>query len=153
VPQGSVISPILANIVLHELDKHIEEIIKGKFEKGNQRGRNKEYQELTNYLRGNFDKIEERKKALKKSRLLSSRDNNDPNFRRLLYVRYADDFVVLITGNKKDTQNIRSQIDEYLKVYCGLTLNLEKSTINILSKGFMFLGAYCKKINKIVLFC
>jgi len=146
VPQGSVISPILANIVLHELDKHIEEIIKGKFEKGNQRGRNKEYQELTNYLRGNFDKIEERKKALKKSRLLSSRDNNDPNFRRLLYVRYADDFVVLITGNKKDTQNIRSQIDEYLKVYCGLTLNLEKSTINILSKGFMFLGAYCKKL-------
>lgn len=44
-PQGSVFSPLLANIVLDEFDKQIDKI-KTTFDKGNKRTRNKEYDRL-----------------------------------------------------------------------------------------------------------
>jgi Reverse transcriptase (RNA-dependent DNA polymerase)/Type II intron maturase len=146
VPQGSVISPLLANIVLHELDTYVENTIKNQFEKGKVRARNKEYQKLTNFLRGNYDKMEERRKAYLRSRQIPSIDTKDPNFRRLKYIRYADDFIILIIGNKKEAYKIRSEIEIFLKGDCGLTLNLEKTTINTLTKGFNFLGAHCRKL-------
>jgi retron-type reverse transcriptase len=48
-PQGSVLSPLLANIVLDELDKKIEDI-ENKFNKGKKRARNKEYDKLTSRI-------------------------------------------------------------------------------------------------------
>jgi hypothetical protein len=77
-------------------------------------------------------------------------DMQDPNFRRLFYIRYADDFVILIAGPKNDALLIRSQIKDFLKKSCDLELNLDKSVISHITKeGFSFLGAQCIKANMI----
>lgn len=62
-----------------------------------------------------------------------------------MYVRYADDFVVLILGNRKDALGIRDKINTFLKENLGLDLNLEKTIVSPNSAGFQFLGALCRK--------
>nr|NP_943705.1 putative reverse transcriptase and intron maturase [Chara vulgaris]AAP92210.1 putative reverse transcriptase and intron maturase [Chara vulgaris] len=63
----------------------------------------------------------------------------DPNFRRLSYVRYADDFVIGITGPKTDAIEIRDLISTFLSTL-GLELNKEKTKISHIDSGFFFLG-------------
>lgn len=62
-----------------------------------------------------------------------------------MYVRYADDFVVLILGNRKDALGIRDKINTFLKENLGLDLNLEKTIVSPNSAGFQSLGALCRK--------
>jgi retron-type reverse transcriptase len=139
-PQGSVLSPLLSNIVLHELDAYMETLRKS-FNRGRTRQRNPEYNKLE-IRRRRSDDPEIRKQALINMRKLNAYNPLDPNFRRLLYVRYADDFVILIIGSSKDAENIRARVKSGLANKCGLSLNLEKTVIsNIQREGFNFLGA------------
>ena len=72
----------------------------------------------------------------------------DPNFKRLNYIRYADDFVVLVIGSLKETNFIRNNIKDYLKANCGLELNMEKTvTSNIANEEWNFLGGAISKIR------
>lgn len=57
----------------------------------------------------------------------------DPNFRRLSYIRYADDFVVLIYGTRNEVEKIRAEIQSFLEQACGLELNVDKTLITYLS--------------------
>jgi len=139
-PQGSVLSPLLSNIVLHELDTYMEEL-KKSFNRGRIRQRNSEYNKLELKRRRSEDPAV-RKEALIAMRKLNAYNPQDPNFKRMLYVRYADDFVVLVIGSLKDAEHIRARIKGVLANKCGLTLNLEKTEINNIQKeGFNFLGA------------
>lgn len=151
-PQGSVISPLLANIVLNKLDKYLEEDLKPNFEIGAKRSRNKEYDRLSSIRRtSNLHRTtpEERRAALEKMRTMSKLNMQDPNFKRLMYVRYADDFVILVSGTRSDALLIRDKVEVFLKTECGLTLNLEKTIVSSLRRGFNFLGAQCiKRDNK-----
>lgn len=91
-PQGSIISPILANIYLHELDIYIEKL-KTNYEKGVVANRNPHYRKLE-YLRSKANKANDFElgvKYLKEMQRIKSRLPNDPRFRRIYYVRYADD--------------------------------------------------------------
>jgi retron-type reverse transcriptase len=91
-PQGSIISPILSNIYLHELDVYIQQL-KISYDKGTKAARNPEYRKIE-HLRGKATKIKDfdlATKHLKEMQKLKARLPNDPNFRRLNYVRYADD--------------------------------------------------------------
>jgi group II intron reverse transcriptase/maturase len=145
-PQGSVLSPLLSNIVLHELDSYMEDLRKS-FNKGKYRQRNTEYNKLELKRRRTEDP-DIRKECLLAMRKLTAYNPNDPNFRRLLYVRYADDFVVLVIGSHKDAMNIRRRIKDVLSIRCGLSLNLEKTEINnIQEEGFNFLGAWISRAN------
>ena len=73
----------------------------------------------------------------------------DKDYTSVKYVRYADDFVVLVTGSLADAVQIRTQIKEVLDKRCGLELNLEKTEITNLQKdGFKFLGASCNKADR-----
>jgi RNA-directed DNA polymerase len=101
-PQGGIVSPLLANIYLHELDKYIE----------------------TKYL--NFT---EQQRAVRRKR-------GKGNF---LYVRYADDFVVLCNGTKAETQAMKKELGEFLSTM-GLTLSEEKTKVTHITEGFDFLG-------------
>jgi len=143
-PQGSVLSPLLCNIVLHELDQYLENI-KQKFNKGTRRRPNPSYAQLNSkrrYLRNESD----RRKILHEMRKLLTSDPKDPNYKKLKYVRYADDFVVLVIGSHKDALEIRSKIKNFIARECGLTLNLEKTAItNIQKSSFHFLGADCSR--------
>lgn len=56
-----------------------------------------------------------------------------------MYLRYADVFVVLITGNINDAKHIKSIISDIITKKCGLTLH-DKTLITALKEGLMFLG-------------
>lgn len=145
--QGSVLSPLLSNIVLHELDQFMYDL-KKKFHKGAKRRRNPAYVNIISKRRSIRD-LKARKQMLREARKLYSLDQMDPNFKRLKYVRYADDFVVLVIGSYKEAEKIRVQISNLLASKCGLKLNMEKSVItHIQKKGFQFLGASCAKADR-----
>jgi RNA-directed DNA polymerase len=101
-PQGGIVSPLLANIYLHELDRYMES----------------KYLNLTESQR-----YRRRKKGLGNA----------------LYVRYADDFVVLCNGTKAEALAIKQEIGELLRTM-GLTLSEEKTKVTHITEGFDFLG-------------
>jgi len=51
------------------------------------------------------------------------------SFRRLYYIRYADEFIVFVAGSLKDANFVRNNIIDYLRTNCGLELNTDKSAI------------------------
>jgi group II intron reverse transcriptase/maturase len=115
-PQGGTISPLLANIFLNELDKYVEEELIPHHTRGNHRHRNPEYERLTRaMIKAKKQGDIERYKALEKQRReLPSGDPNDPNYRRLRYCRYADDFLLGFIGPKSEALEIKRQLGEFL---------------------------------------
>ena len=92
--------------------------------------------------------IAARNKMLQDMRKLLASDTMDPGFKRLKYVRYADDFVILVIGSKSDAIEIRDRVKQYLLDKCGLSLNIEKTIItNLQTEGFRFLGADCQRAD------
>lgn len=74
----------------------------------------------------------------------------DPNFKRLYYVRYADDFVVGMASSFEEANHVKNNIAEFLKETLELTLNPKKTLISHIEKdGFVFLGTriYRKRVN------
>ncbi|WP_252375294.1 reverse transcriptase domain-containing protein [Escherichia coli] len=65
---------------------------------------------------------------------------NDPNFRRMYYVRYADDFVIGVIGSKKDAEHISRQVRNFITTSLGLEVNEAKTRIRHISEGVNFLG-------------
>ena len=142
--QGSVLSPVLCNIVMHELDLYMQKL-KGSFEKGRTRRRNPAYVNIISKRRSVRD-LKKRKEMLRIARKLHTKDQIDPNFRRLKYVRYADDFVILVLGSRAEAEEIKRKVGMVLMRKCGLEMNTEKTVItHIETQGFRFLGAACNK--------
>jgi len=129
-PQGSIISPILSNIYLHELDKFIERI-KTSYDKGKVEAINPEYRKLE-HLRlkairvKNFDLA---LKYLKEMHKLKARLPNDPGFRRVYYVRYADDWILMVRGPRVDAVKLLENIKILLKDKLKLDLSVTKTKI------------------------
>lgn len=150
-PQGSILSPLLSNIVLNELDKKMNDI-KLSFERGKKRERNKEYDKLTSRIQS-LQKYHPGSPEIKElailRRSLPSLNPIDPNFKRLMYLRYADDFVVMIAGSSDDAKHIKHLIADILTKKCGLELSSDKTLITATKEGFTFLGARCIKVSAI----
>ncbi len=131
VPQGGVVSPILSNLVLDRLDKYVETELIPKHTCG---ARRKSYPPYVLHtvkasrarIKGDLDTAWEHAKAAQK---LPSRDPNDPNFRRLWYVRYADDFLLGYIGPKTEAVKIKQQIAVFLREQLKLKLSDEKTVI------------------------
>jgi group II intron reverse transcriptase/maturase len=155
-PQGGIVSPLLANIYLHELDRYME-IMKKGFDRGVKRRPNPVYAAHTRHISGLRKEIDairdakadgaaiphlrERIKAIEKERrTISSVDQMDTNFRRLQYCRYADDFLVGVIGSKADAREIMANIQQFLDVELNLAVSPEKSGVRDASKGTPFLG-------------
>jgi group II intron reverse transcriptase/maturase len=219
-PQGGIISPLLANIYLHELDQYIDQLCEIKNNKEVKNNINNRYTELNNifnnsklklrhyqekydvtkkYIEENLtnknfsneievifkecfelnrdkeyskllkrciklekliglnksdlyqafkvfeykSKLEENKKiteeAYKERETIRYTENN-PDFERLHYVRYADDFILGYIGTKKGSQEIYDLIVNFIKVNLKLETSKEKSRISFASDGLIFLG-------------
>ena len=123
--------------------------LKNKFDKGKTRAVNKVYHSL-NSVRHKTRNPKLRRANLIKMRQLNPKNTQDPNFRRLLYVRYADDFVILIIGSLREAYSIRRKIRDFLLHKLGLKLNLDKTNICRVREGFAFLGAWLFSAGPVV---
>ena len=156
-PQGSGVSPILANIYLNELDRYMEEY-KSNFDIQTAENRtiSKEYQRITNKLYKRDIKLRkmqfaeqnaDRKavvsdiKSLRKQRLsIPTYPAIDPDYRKVQYNRYADDFVIGVIGSKCDAQKVKDDVKEFLHTRLKLTLSEEKTKITHSSEIVQYLG-------------
>lgn len=151
-PQGGIISPILANIYLDQFDKYMASL-KVQFDRGDKRALNPEYLKLSNRrttLRRKLDRTkdpENRRAIIEQIRELDTvhksipcKDPMDTNFRRLQYVRYADDFIIGIIGGKSDAQAVKQEIGRYIADYLRLELSEEKTLVTKATDKAKFLG-------------
>ena len=83
-------------------------------------------------------------RAITSNSLPARRNPKDPDFRRLYYVRYADDFVLGFIGPKSEAVGIRDEIMEFLAKELELSCNKDKSKLQHSSEPFTFLGARVK---------
>src|ERR1700730_4394678 len=130
-PQGGIISPLLAHIYLNELDRFAEDTLIPAYTKGYRRRNGREYHRLTEHIcsaRRRSDLVEVKRLTLIR-RSMPSMDTHDPDFRRLRYVRYADDFLLGFAGPKNEAEAIRQRLGEFLGEHLKLTLSQEKTLI------------------------
>lgn len=151
-PQGGIISPILANIYLDKLDRYMEEL-KKRFDKGAERAVYPETYELEK-KRGvlakklrNTTSEEEKQVLIEKIREIDRKkltipysDPFDTSFKRLQYVRYADDFLIGVIGSKEDAIAIKEQVKAFIADILKLELSDEKTLITHSEKRARFLG-------------
>ena len=219
-PQGGIISPLLANVYLNELDQFVDKLCESKNNKEvknnvssnyiklsndykNSRIKIKHYQEkyettkkyiVKNLVNKNFSeeieilfkecfkhnenkehsklknkciklermlglhrrdlyqafKIFEYESKIKENIILSETTykeretikctENNPDFERLHYVRYADDFILGHVGTKDGSQEIYDSIVNFIESNLKLEISKEKSKITFGSEGLIFLG-------------
>ena len=142
-PQGGVVSPILSNIYLDRLDKYVENVLIPANTEGALRKRNPTYVRLRS--RRQYHKrmghASLAKDLLKQMQQLPSGDPQDKGYRRLRYVRYADDFVLGYIGSKAEATQIKESLTEFLRDDLKLELSQEKTLItHAASQAAKFLG-------------
>ena len=119
-PQGGVVSPILSNIYLHKLDEFIEQELIPQCTAGASRKDNPEYARMKRRLAGARKKgdraavreLEQQRRGIPRG------DPADPGYRRLTYVRYADDHILglhrpqvrLPSGSRYGSWNLRETL-------------------------------------------
>lgn len=151
-PQGGIVSPILANIYLDKFDKYMK-MYADKFNKGERRKVSSEYRRLNNKktrlakkLKSVTDEsvragmITEIKETLAQTYVTPCHEPMDANYRRIQYVRYADDFLIGVIGSKSECQAIKADIKEFMTDQLGLELSDEKTLITNAKDKAKFLG-------------
>lgn len=118
VPQGGVLSPLLSNIVLNEFDQWLED----------------EY--LSSKARGDRWSWND---SIKRNRPIAMREERQWK-PAVAYCRYADDFVLIVKGNKRHAELIRERCRDVLEGDLKLKLNMEKTHITHINDGITFLG-------------
>jgi hypothetical protein len=131
VPQGSILSPMLSNILLDKLDRFVEIELMPQYNKGKARRKNPAYMSLMNraqHLRKKGQK-EAAQKLKQQAQKLPSNDPQDPDYRRLKYTRYADDFALAFIGPRDEAEAIKQQLRTFLLEELKLNLSEEKTLI------------------------
>jgi group II intron reverse transcriptase/maturase len=147
-PQGGIISPLLANVYLHELDKFVMKL-KAEFDTPNVEKLTPEYRELQNRIRrlsyhigrsngAEKEKLLEEYKPLRKQIMkIPCTSQSD---KKIKYIRYADDFIIGVKGNREDCQWIKSKLSEFIGGTLKMELSADKTLITHSSECARFLG-------------
>ena len=118
VPQGGVISPLLSNIMLNVFDQWLDiKYLSGKARKDRWYWND----------------------CIKRQRATAVRENRQW-LPAVTYCRYADDFVIIVKGNKAHAEVIRDECRAFLEGNLKLTLNMDKTHVTHINDGFVFLG-------------
>jgi group II intron reverse transcriptase/maturase len=130
-PQGGVVSPILSNIYLDKLDKYVEQVLIPAYTKGDMRKTNPFYDALQtrSYRARKKGNKQQAKTLYKQMQKLPRRDPYDPDYRRLRYVRYADDTLFGLAGSREEAEDIKRQLGGFLRDHLKLELSQEKTLI------------------------
>lgn len=142
-PQGSIISPLFCNIYLNSFDNYISNL-KANFDKGEGPKRNKAYRALAHQtakarIKGEDPKVI--KKCALRQRYLPSYDMMDPDYRRLMYVRYADDWIIGVRGPKVEAEGILELCRYFLDKELKLELSLAQTKLtHFTNERVLFLG-------------
>jgi RNA-directed DNA polymerase len=112
VPQGGILSPVLANLALSVLDEHIAQTPGGPGSTQSQRA--------------------------------TRRRRGQGNYR---LVRYADDWLLLVSGTREHAEHMREQAAAVLAPM-GLRLSAEKTRITHIDEGLDFLGWHIQRHRK-----
>jgi group II intron reverse transcriptase/maturase len=130
-PQGGVVSPLLANIYLNKLDHYVEKELLPAYTQGERRKANRVYRRTQNRVLSlkKQGKHAQAHQAQRQLRALPARDPNDPDFRRLKYIRYADDTLLGFAGSKSDAEEIKTALGNFLRDTLKLELSQEKTLI------------------------
>jgi len=142
-PQGGIVSPILSNIYLDKLDRFVEEMLCPTYQQGERRCPNPAYVRLRSQRQrlkkqGHY---EEARALFRQMQQLPSLDPADPDYRRLRYVRYADDTLLGFIGPRHEAEAIKRQLQAFLRDTLKLELSEEKTLItHAASQAARFLG-------------
>jgi group II intron reverse transcriptase/maturase len=139
-PQGGILSPLLSNIYLNELDQFIEQFIENlcKEYKGDVKPGNRKKKPVSNKLLRFGNRFGN--KSLYYKMRIPSRIPNENGYRNCKYIRYADEFVIGILGPRSMAIEIREKVKDFLNNELKVVLCLEKTKVTHISKGIDFLG-------------
>jgi group II intron reverse transcriptase/maturase len=143
VPQGGVISPVLSNIYLHKLDEFAEKSLAPEYNRGAARATNRAYVRISSKAhraRKRGDRTLARE-LRKQQRAMPAHDTQDPGYRRLRYIRYADDILLGFSGPKREAEKIKTYLAKFLRDDLKLELSPEKTLItHARTQAARFLG-------------
>jgi group II intron reverse transcriptase/maturase len=146
VPQGGILSPLLSNVYMHELDEFVE-TLKTKYNKSvNRRGsiQNPDYTAKLKQLKTLRAKGDG--KAIRKAEEQRSTPSVIRTATRLYYARYADDWVIGVKGPKSLAENVKQEVQTFLQTKLDLELSQEKTTItHLATKPAFFLGTVIRR--------
>lgn len=147
-PQGGIISPILANIYLNELDRHVMKI-KKEFDVATKAHYTPEYTKLVGLRQRLHNKIKnsngiEREKLIEEYKTATAQMLKLPakqcDDKKIKYVRYADDFLIAVNGNRQDCEKIKQELTEFISTTLKMELSQEKTLITHSNTPARFLG-------------
>ncbi|WP_326770356.1 reverse transcriptase domain-containing protein (plasmid) [Streptomyces sp. NBC_01591] len=142
-PQGGVVSPILSNIYLHKMDEYVENVLIPEYTRGRVRKQSRDFHKVWYAIqcaRKRDDRTAVR--GLRKQlHSMPSGDPYDPGYRRLRYVRYADDTLLGFAGPKEEAEEIRERLAQFLREELKLDMSPEKTLItHARTQAARFLG-------------
>lgn len=129
--QGGILNPLLSNIYMIKIDQYVEKTLIHLCTSGIRRTENKEYRAILKQIdkykpHGNWQKVKELRKIAQQ---MPSKNPTDPKFKRLYYVRYADVWLIVLSGSKQDAEEVKVKIKTFLKTELNLNLSPEKTLI------------------------
>jgi hypothetical protein len=126
-----VVSPLLSNVYLHKLDEFVERELIPQHTSGKWRKANPAYGRLGRQIasaRRRGDRAAARE-LIRQRRAIPKGDPMDPGYRRLLYIRYADDHLLGFIGPKAEAEDIKAELAQFLHDTLHLELNADKTLI------------------------
>jgi group II intron reverse transcriptase/maturase len=147
-PQGGIVSPIISNIYLNELDKFAAKVAT-EFFKPKNRAYTAEYGRIAgriNYIK----KLLKTAKGQRKTELLTELKAQTVQLHKvpfspktdkvMKYIRYADDFIIGVKGDRSDCERIKQQFSDFISQALKMELSDEKTLITHSNHYARFLG-------------
>lgn len=158
-PQGSILSPLICNILLDQFDNYMDQLMKKTFVARSE-AVSEEYKETMRTGGTPWESISAEIKSVVKNRVSGAKIRgalrairkqdaamrgvkyyaSDLLWRKLLYIRYADDFVAGYIGTKAEANFLLCNMATLVSCLLQMELNPKKSGVKHVNKGVLFLG-------------